>query len=205
MRLQVESDHYYKNYDTKERFCSYWHQIEEIVSHSPKTILEIGVGNGFVSSYLKQRGFSIVTSDIDKKLNPSVAASVLDIPFSDETFEIVACYEVLEHLPYKYFRKALAETFRISSSRVLLSLPDANRVYRVCIQIPKLGLFKKLIQIPRFKKVVNYFDGQHYWEIGKAGYSLNTIINVLSKVGFKIEKTYRVFEIPYHRFFVLKK
>lgn len=205
MRLQVESDHYYINYDTKERFCSYWHQIEEIVSHNPKTVLEIGVGNGFVSSYLKQRGFSIVTSDIDKKLNPSVAASVLDIPFSDETFEIVACYEVLEHLPYKYFRKALAETFRISSSRVLLSLPDANRVYRVCIQIPKLGLFKKLIQIPRFKKVVNYFDGQHYWEIGKAGYSLSTIINVISKVGFKIEKTYRVFENPYHRFFVLKK
>ena len=202
---QVEPSHYYKNYDTKERFCSYWHQIDEIVSQNPKTVLEIGIGNGFVSSYLRQRGFSTVTSDIDKNLNPSIVASVLDIPFSDGSFEIVACYEVLEHLPYKYFREALAETFRVSSSSVLLSLPDANKVYPMCFQIPKLGLFKKLIKIPTFKKTVNCFDGQHYWEIGKSGYSLNTIISAISTVGFKIEKTYRVFEIPYHRFFVLKK
>ena len=205
MRLQVESHHYYKNYDTKERFCSYWHQIEDIVAHNPTSILEIGIGNGFISRYLRQRGFNVVTSDIDKKLNPDVAASVLSLPFSNEAFEVVACYEVLEHLPYEYFKKALSETFRVSRSHVFLSLPDANRAYRLYIQIPKLGLFKKLIQIPRLKKIVHHFDGQHYWEIGKAGYSLNSIVTAINEVGFKIEKTYRVFEVPYHRFFMLKK
>jgi hypothetical protein len=88
---------------------------------------------------------------------------------------------------------------------VVLSLPDANRVYRIYIQIPKLGLFKKLIQIPRLKKVVHHFDGQHYWEIGKAGYSLKRVINDIINLGFIIERTYRVFEMPYHRLFVLKK
>jgi len=52
---------------------------------------------------------------------------------------------------------------------------------------------------------MNNFDGQHYWEIGKAGYSLNKIINEIQKTGFKVEKTYRIFENPYHRFFILKK
>jgi ubiquinone/menaquinone biosynthesis C-methylase UbiE len=205
VRLEVEPHHYYKNYDIKERFCSYWHQIEEIVAHNPTSILEIGIGNGFVSRYLRQRGFNVVTLDIDKRLNPDVAGTVLNIPFSDETFEVVACYEVLEHLPYEYFKKAMSEIFRVSSSHVVLSLPDANRVYRIYIQIPKLGLFKKLIQIPRLKKVVHHFDGQHYWEIGKAGYSLKRVINDIINLGFIIERTYRVFEMPYHRLFVLKK
>lgn len=97
MRFQVEPHYYYKNYDTKERFCSYWHQIEEIVSHNPKDILEIGIGNGFVSRHLRQRGFNVVTLDLDKKLGPDVAASTLSTPFSDKTFEAVTCYEVLEH------------------------------------------------------------------------------------------------------------
>jgi len=203
--FQVEPDHYYRNYDKKERFCSYWHQIQEIVSLNPKSILEIGVGNGFVSKYLEQRGSNITTLDIDRKLSPHVAGSVLHIPFSDEAFDVVACYELLEHLPYQNFKKAISEISRVSRSCALLSLPDTNRVYRLYVQIPKIGEFKKLISFPSLRKPVHHFDGQHYWEIGKASYSLKTILNDINKAGFNIERTYRVFEMPYHRFFVLKK
>jgi len=52
---------------------------------------------------------------------------------------------------------------------------------------------------------MNKFDGEHYWEIGKIDYSLNKIVNDIQNTGFKIEKTYRVFENPYHRFFILRK
>jgi len=37
------------------------------------------------------------------------------------------------------------------------------------------------------------------------GYPLSRIIKEIQKSGFKIEKTYRIFENPYHRFFVLSK
>lgn len=205
MNTQVEPDHYYKNYDTKERFCSYWHQTQEILSLNPKNTLEIGIGNGFVSKYLKQRGFNVITLDIDRRLNPDIAGSVLNIPFSDETFEVVACYELLEHLPYENFEKAMLEIFRVSNSHAFLSLPDANRTYRLCVQIPKIGEFQKLIPFPRFRKPIHHFDGQHYWEIGKAGYPLKMILNDINKAEFNVERTYRVFEMPYNRLFVLKK
>jgi len=52
---------------------------------------------------------------------------------------------------------------------------------------------------------MNKYDGEHYWEIGKAGYPLQRIINDIRKTGFNIKKTYRIFEWPYHRFFILKK
>lgn len=80
-----------------------------------------------------------------------------------------------------------------------------ERVYRFDVQLPKLGEIKRLIQLPRFKKTVHKFDGEHYWEIGKAGYPLSNIIDDIQIAGFKIEKTYRVFEYPCHRFFILKK
>lgn len=69
----------------------------------------------------------------------------------------------------------------------------------------KLGSFRQLIQMPLRHRRVHYFDGQHYWEIGKVGYSLKTVINDIREVGFEVEKTYRVFENQYHRFFILKR
>ncbi|MHA1380617.1 MAG: hypothetical protein ACTSRG_19795 [Candidatus Helarchaeota archaeon] len=55
------------------------------------------------------------------------------------------------------------------------------------------------------KDLFHKFNGEHYWEIGKAGYPLSKIIKDIQKTGFEVEKTYRVFENPYHRFFILRK
>jgi len=206
MNLQVEPDHYFnETYDSKGRFCSYWHQINEIISLKPKEVLEIGIGNGFVSKYLKMRGVNVTTLDIDKRLNLDVVGSVLKLPFIDEFFEVVTCYEVLEHLPYRDFSKALSGIYRVSKSYVILSLPDLSRVYRFNIQIPKVGELKILIPLPRLKPLTWEFNGEHYWNIGTKGYSLRKIKREIYNAGFKIERSYRVFEIPWHRFFILKK
>jgi len=206
MKPQVEPGHYLsKSYDSKGRFISYWHQINEIVKLNPEKVLEIGIGSGFVSRYLKERGINVVTLDIDKRLTPDIVGSVLDIPLNDKTFDVVACYEVLEHLPFELFHKSLLEIFRVSKAYAVLSLPDVSRSYRIYIQIPKIGIFKRLITLPRLRKPVHKFDGEHYWEIGKMGYPLSKVIKEIQKSGFKIERTYRIFENPYHRFFVLSK
>lgn len=99
-------------------------------------MLEIGIENGFVSKYLKERKLDIITLDIDKRLNPDVVGNILNIPFADESFDVVVCYELLEHLPYDNFYKAISEIFRVCNSYTLLSLPDINRVYRFDVQIP---------------------------------------------------------------------
>ena len=113
--------------------------------------------------------------------------------------DVAASFELLEHLSCE------GEIHRVSSRYAVLSLPDSTRAYRLDIQIPKLGELEILIPLPRLKAPKHVFNGEHYWEIGKAGYALRRVMGDMFKAGFRIIKTYRVFENPYHRFFVLEK
>ena len=206
MKSQVEQYHYFNEYyDTKEYFISYWQQINEIYKLNPNRVLEIGIGSGFISTYLKRRDINIKTLDFDRQLTPDIVGSVLNIPFKNNSFDIVACYEVLEHLPFDNVSKALIEIYRITKSSAILSLPDVYPKIRIHVQIPLIRIIKKIITLPKIKKETHTFNGQHYWELGKSGYSLKDITTKINKVGFKIDRTYRLFEHPYHRFFILNK
>jgi len=206
MKPPVKLNHYLQeSYDTKGRFNSYWHQINEVLALKPKKVLEIGIGNGFVTRYLRERRLDVTSLDIVRELKPDVVGSVLSIPFANKSFDLVACYEVLEHLPYIDFTKGLKEIHRVSQKHVILSLPDHTVVYRFNIELPRINPIKKLI--PRiFPRPADHeFDGQHYWIIGKRHYPLKKIESDINQAGFEITKTYRPFEFPYHRFFILRK
>ena len=197
---------YFKSsYDTKERFCSYWHQIDEVTTLKPKKVLELGIGNGFVTRYLKEKGISVITLDIERDLKPDVAASVLLLPFRYSSFDLVTCYEVLEHLPYKHFPRALKELGRVSQAHIIISLPDVSTTYRINIELPRFKPFKKLISHPFPRSTPHVYDGEHHWEIGKSEYPLKRITEDIQFSRLNIVKTYRVFEFYYHRFFILTK
>lgn len=204
-KWKVLPEHYQKGYDTKERFVSYWHQINEILKLKPKKLLEVGIGTGFLSEFMRSTGVDVTTLDFKSKLKPDCVGSVLNIPFPNKRFDVVCCFQVLEHLPYVLFRQAVSEIFRVSSTNAVLSLPDSSLACQFYIKVPKLIGIKCLIPIPRFKTKEHRYDGQHYWEIGKKEAPLQRVINDLGRSGFKLELTYRVFEHPYYRFFILKK
>ncbi len=195
-------DHYYsKNYDSKKRFISYWYQIYEITSKNPTKILEIGIGNKFVSDYLKKYGFNVITVDIDKRLNPDVVASIDNIPFNNDEFDIIACFEVLEHQEFYKLSQGLKELKRVSKKFIVISLPDVSNY--MWFRLPFFDSF--IIPVPSLKKRTLIFDREHYWEIGKKDYPLSLILNNIKKAGLKILNTYRIPENPYHRYFCLKK
>jgi len=199
------SPYFRKAYDNKARFISYWHQINEVMTLGLAPVLEIGIGNGFVANYLKKSQIDVTTMDIDEQLKPDKVGSILSIPFSDGSFKVVTCFEVLEHLPYKDFSKALTQIYRVVIEYAILSMPDSSSVIKFDIWIPKVVQYKRLIQFPWIKPRKHVFNGYHHWEIGKDGYPLHRIISDIKKVGFGIEKTFRIYENPYHRFFKLKK
>ncbi|MEE3368090.1 MAG: methyltransferase domain-containing protein [Planctomycetota bacterium] len=99
--IQFEPESYANlRYDSKRRFCSYWHQLNETHNVGARTVAEIGVGSRFTSTYLQRQGIQHTSIDIDARLNPTITASVLDIPLEDNLFDVAVCFEVLEHLPF---------------------------------------------------------------------------------------------------------
>lgn len=193
-------------YDSKRRFCSYWHQIQEVSARNPRRVLEMGVGTRFVSRFLLTHGVSIVTCDIDAEKHPDVVASVTQLPFSDNTFDTVIACEILEHLPYEESLTALRELHRVTSKWLVVSLPDATPAAAIQFPIPYIKKVKWLLSIPAFFPRIHHMTKHgHHWEIGKQNYPLARIKGDIIKAGFAVAKTYRVFENPYHRFFVLEK
>jgi ubiquinone/menaquinone biosynthesis C-methylase UbiE len=109
--------------------------VAEVVALSPRTFLDAGCGEGFVARRLIHAapGINLTGCDVSQAAleiaaaaNPEatfVAGSVVDLPFPDRSFEVVGCFEVLEHLPGDLPRKALSELGRVARQAVVLSVP----------------------------------------------------------------------------------
>lgn len=203
---QVKKSHYSNlNYSTKARWSSYWYQINEVVNLNPQTVLEIGVGNRVVSDYLKKLGLKVTTCDFDENLKPDIVADVCNLPFKDKSFDVILCAEVLEHLPFKKFIPALKEIRRVAKTGAVVTLPHygLTNLYFGIKFFPFLP--KKEFCLKIDYPIKHIFLGEHYWEIGKKGYSLTKIKKAIEKAGFSIKKSFYPSEDPRHHFFVLSK
>jgi ubiquinone/menaquinone biosynthesis C-methylase UbiE len=204
------TDFYSRDYLDIHRFISYYYQILLTVEQSPHKLLEIGIGNKIVSSYLKNKGFDIVTCDINPDLSPDVVADITNLPFEDQRFDTIIAFEVLEHLPWDETLKALDEIYRISRKKVIISLPYYCSCFEIILKLPFNKLFFKksyldfFIRVPMslFKTKIKTPD--HYWEIGRKGFGLSKIRSVFSNK-FIIEKEVRPIMNPSHYFLVLKR
>src|SRR5262249_34963101 len=124
---RATGEHYWsRDYNSKERFCSFWHQVDETLSLEPETVLEVGPGSGIVTYCLRHAGIQMTTVDLDAELGPDVVGSVTQLPLADGSFDAVLCCEVLEHLPWEEAEAALGELARVTRKGVVLSLPDVT-------------------------------------------------------------------------------
>ena len=192
----------FSKYDYKDRWISYWHQIDEVLKFEPKTVLEIGIGNKTVTDYLKKQGIEVKTLDISKDFNPDFIANVIKMPLKDNSFDVILCAEILEHLPFDSFEKALLELKRVSRKYIVLSLPHFGPPIKFSFKIPFFKEIKIAFKIPYPKK--HKFHGEHYWEIGKKDYPSSRIRKIIKK-HFKIKKEFIPFENQYHHFYILEK
>lgn len=204
-KKQVEKSHYnFSQYMIKPRWCSVWHQVDEIQKLNPTNVLEVGPGPGLLKQIAGAFDIKLKTLDVDPNLDPDYVGSVTAIPIDDEKFDVVCAFQVLEHLPYPESLKALIEMKRVSRKHVIISLPNAKRVWPYQIHVPLLGTFEFVVPRPQFRKPKHIFDGEHYWEINKQGYSLLKVIKDLS-CGMNLIRHYQVKELPYHHYFVFEK
>ena len=209
-RLNMKDTKYLaKNYLYKGRWISYWYQLEEAMSlGGVKSILEVGVGNKIVSEILLNKGYAVKTVDIDQEVKPDFIEDIRNpVSLSENSFDLILCCQVLEHLPYSDFITALKNLYRISKRYAIITLPYTSKgtfKFYFYIHVPTLGSvsWAKLFNLFSEEHV---FNGQHYWEIGKKGYKLKRVRNDICESGFRIIKQYPISENPYHYMFICEK
>lgn len=108
--------------------------ISLVAPLNPTKILDAGCGEGFtlskfyelkIGNSLEGIDFSKDAINIGKSLYPHLNIKVGDIynlPYKDNSFDLVICMEVLEHLEDS--QEALKEVIRVSSKYVLLTVPN---------------------------------------------------------------------------------
>lgn len=82
------------------------------------TVLDVATGGGHVARRLREAGLEVVSSDPAPGMRPDVVCRAEDLPFADETFDVVTC-----RLAGHHFADVVAgvrEMARVSADRVLV-------------------------------------------------------------------------------------
>ena len=188
-----------ENYFSLKQLFSLAHQLHSIHRLRPEGILEIGIGNGFVSTFLRRAGYDVVTADINSHLEPDVVAAIGDLPahLAGREFDLVVCCEVLEHMPFEELEQNIAVMSRLGR-RLFLTIPDSRRVFGIggIVRLPKWAPFilNRYVAVPGNGRV----GPAHFWEIGSSpGTSMEVIETTLGRY-YRDIRSERFALNPYH-------
>lgn len=116
-------------------------------------VLDVGSAQGYLTVMLLSKGYDVISLDIsplrvvkvrdraaNRGLNPHcIAADALELPFTNESLDIIIAGEVIEHLTEP--EKTLNEFYRILKPKgiLIVTVPHDEKIsYQVCIHCHKL-------------------------------------------------------------------
>lgn len=87
-------------------------------SAGARTALDVATGGGHVARRLREAGLEVTTCDPAAGMQPDVISTAEDLPFADDSFDVVTCRVAAHH--FSDPGGAVAEMARVSADRVLV-------------------------------------------------------------------------------------
>lgn len=123
--------------DVWERYSKVVEEIKKDCHLKPLYILDVGSGGEGIGSFLRYTTISsdcrVVCLDIslsrlatarrEKPILGLVLGNGAKLPFKDNTFDVVVCIDVLEHMAQDIRRACMYELKRVAKRKVILHLP----------------------------------------------------------------------------------
>ena len=105
---------------------------EDLLNGQGKKALDVGCAYGFTTQILADLGYDTCGVDISEygtKQGKILAGSQFvvcdaqtNMPFTAETFDLVTCFDVLEHLPFP--EKAIVNMFNVCKGTIVCTTPN---------------------------------------------------------------------------------
>jgi 2-polyprenyl-3-methyl-5-hydroxy-6-metoxy-1,4-benzoquinol methylase len=144
-RFAADFDREMNPYEVEKRLRLVFADVLGGVELAGRRLLDAGCGTGLFSKAAVERGALVTSMDVGPALLAEVAkkcdservvGSVMELPFPENSFEIVICTEVVEHTPHP--RRAVAELARVVEPNGILVLTTPNRVWHPMIRLANL-------------------------------------------------------------------
>ncbi|MCF6210134.1 MAG: class I SAM-dependent methyltransferase [Gammaproteobacteria bacterium] len=157
------------------------------------TVLEIGFNDMRMSRLLAER-YDVYGIDLLRSVNKKIQsehdlklsyASIEDLPFPDNSFDMVLCAQVLEHLPESVLKKGVQELARVARQWVFVSVPYCQRVWNENYKCTQCGF------IGHSMEHLYYFDKQRLLSLFP-GWRTETFDLVGSQPGYAPDRLYSI-------------
>ncbi|HNW82624.1 MAG TPA: class I SAM-dependent methyltransferase [bacterium] len=182
-----------KNYRTSENETKRLESILSLIPENCKTALDVGARDGFHVSNMADRfeeitALDLTTPEISIKNVECVAGDIRKLQFSDNSFDMVFCAEVLEHIPEEFLGVACSELARVSKKYLMIGVPykQDTRVGRlVCQNCKKINPPWGHVNEFDEKKLLSLFQGlivEKIELVGKGGRKTNFLTVFLRSI-----------------------
>jgi len=196
-----------EEYFTYPQLWSFVDQIYHIRRLASSSMVEVGVGNGIVSSFFRAMGLRVKTFDINPRLKPDVVAPVDKIGdfVAPAEFDLISCCEVLEHMPFDEFETVI-RSFSHLSDNLFLTLPVHGRScgFGGNVRLPRcrrrwIGIWFRLP--PTRRRPVAY---PHLWEVDYESRTRKAEILRILRSHYEQVETGLFKANPRHRYFACR-
>lgn len=206
----LPADYYsFTNYVSRHRILTYWYQIKEVLGLKPADVIEVGVGTGMVTSYLRYRGLNVKTVDINSELKPDQVGSVLELTQTtgENACDLLLCARVLHHLPYATLGQSLGEIARATRKYAVITLPVEDLSFYFMFRYTSSNIRTLRIPVPLLfiKRLFWKRTRSGQWKINDSGEHKADKVRAIFERHFKVLKSYRIPEDSAHMVYVLEK
>jgi SAM-dependent methyltransferase len=115
---------YHNSHKEQQRIAD----LLSLLPPAPGRVLDIGARHGYITQRLAERSTHVSALDLERPQidDPRITCLQADataMPFADNSFDLVFCAEVLEHIPSPALDSACAEMARVARRWVLIGVP----------------------------------------------------------------------------------